>query len=46
MIIQENDIFSPTLSNFDEIQRSDRTSLSDCKITIFFLIGQLGKSCG
>ena len=32
---------SPTLSDFDEIRQSDKTSLSDFKKLIFFLIGQL-----
>ena len=42
-VIQKNDIFSPSLSDFDKIRQSDKTFLSDCKKLIFFLIGQLEK---
>ena len=35
-VIQKNDIFLPTRSDFDKIRQSDRTSLFDCKKLIFF----------
>ena len=43
-MIKKNDIFLPTLSDFDKISPSDRTSFSDCKKQFFFkMVNQLIK---
>ena len=34
-VIQKNDIFLPTRSDFDKIRESDKTSLSECKKLFF-----------